>query len=319
MTTLDTREQPASQIEIAEVVARTARLVDEHYVFPDVAARLAALLRAETNQHQQARSWAALADTLTRTLQSVNGDRHLGVRFHDQPLPEDGGDPLADDLPRMARDSLGGIHRVERLPDNVGLLRIEPALFSPTLAGEAMTAALRLVADADALILDLRETIGGDPEMEVLVCGHLFDRPTHLYTMRQRHQADRQFWSPAPPTGARFGGDRPLAVLTSTTTFSGGESLAYALQQHGRATVVGERTGGGAHPRTGFPVHPHLHLSVPVASPVNPVTGTNWEGTGVTPDVEVPAAEALDVAAAVVAEPARAGKGRNGAVELSRL
>ncbi|MEU5945982.1 S41 family peptidase [Micromonospora sp. NPDC047465] len=296
MTTLDTREQPASQIEITEVVERTACLVGEHYVFADVAARLAGLLRTEADRHRQAQSWSALADTLTRTLQSITGDRHLGVRFHDRPLPEDGGDPLADALPGMARASLGGIHRVERLPDNVGLLRIEPALFSPTLAGEAMTAALRLVADADALILDLRETIGGDPEMEALVCGHLFDRPTHLYTMRQRHLPDRQFWSPAPLAGARFGGDRPLAVLTSATTFSGGESLAYALQQHGRATVVGERTGGGAHPRTGFPVHPHLHLSVPVASPVNPVSGTNWEGTGVVPDVEVPAAEALDAA-----------------------
>ncbi|SCL53735.1 N-terminal domain of Peptidase_S41 [Micromonospora citrea] len=310
MTTLDTRDRPATQIEIADVVERTARLVDEHYVFPDVAARLAALLRADVDRHRRAGSWPALAGTLTRALQSVNGDRHLGVRFHEQPLPEDSGDPLADDLPRMARESLGGIHRVERLRGNVGLVRIEPALFGPALAGEAMTAALRLVADADALILDLRETIGGDPEMEALVCGHLFDRPTHLYTMRQRHRPDRQFWSPAPSAGARFGGDRPLAVLTSATTFSGGESLAYALQQHGRATVVGERTGGGAHPRTGFPVHAHLHLSVPVASPVNPVSGTNWEGTGVVPDVEVPAAEALDAAAAVVADPAGGGRGR---------
>lgn len=201
----------------------------------------------------------------------------------------------------MARDSMGGIHRVERLPGNVALLRVEPALFAPALAGPAMTAALRLVADADALILDLRETIGGDPEMELLVCGHLFDRPVHLYTMCQRHLPDRQFWSPAPPSGVRFGGSRPLAVLTSATTFSGGESLAYALQQHSRATVVGERTGGGAHPRTGFPVHPHLHLSVPVARPVNPVTGTNWEGVGVTPDIEVPAPDAVEAAHRAVA------------------
>ncbi|MEH1097798.1 S41 family peptidase [Micromonospora sp. CPCC 205561] len=296
MTTLDTRAEPGTQEEIAEVVERTARLVDEHYVLPDVAARLAGLLRAEAARHRRERSWSTLAGALTRTLRSLNGDRHLGVRFHDRPLPEGGGDPLADDLPRMARASLGGIHRVERLSGNVGLVRIEPALFSPTLAGAAMTAALRLVADADALVLDLRETIGGDPEMEALVCGHLFDRPTHLYTMRQRDRPDRQFWSPAPLPGARFGGERPLAVLTSATTFSGGESLAYALQQHGRATVVGERTGGGAHPRTGFQVHPHLHLSVPVASPVNPVSGTNWEGAGVAPDVEVPAADAPAVA-----------------------
>ncbi|MGS2616398.1 S41 family peptidase [Micromonospora sp. LZ34] len=301
MTTLHTREQPAQQAEVAEVVERAARLVEEHYIFPDVAARLAGLLRTQLAAGRQVSSWAALADTLTGTLQSINGDRHLRVTFHDQPLPEGGGDPLADELPRMARDSMGGIHRVERLPGNVGLVRVEPALFAPALAGPAMTAALRLVADADALILDLRETIGGDPEMELLVCGHLFDRPMHLYTMCQRHLPDRQFWSPAPPSGVRFGGSRPLAVLTSAATFSGGESLAYALQQHGRATVVGERTGGGAHPRTGFPIHPHLHLSVPVARPVNPLTGTNWEGIGVTPDIEVPAPDALEAAHRTVA------------------
>lgn len=298
MTLLDTQAPPAPPTDVAEVVERTARLVDEHYVLPDVAARLAGLLRAEqaAGRHREVGSWSALADALTGTLRSVNGDRHLRVTFHDQPLPAGGGDPLAAELPRMARDSMGGVHRVERLPGNVALLRIEPALFSPALAGEAMTAALRLVADADALVIDVRETIGGDPEMEVLVCGHLFDRPVHLYTMHERKRAERQFWSAAPPTGPRFGGSRPLAVVTSATTFSGGESLAYTLQQHGRAIVVGERTAGGAHPRTGFPIHPHLHLSVPVARPVNPVTGTNWEAVGVTPDLQTPAPQSIETA-----------------------
>jgi C-terminal processing protease CtpA/Prc len=93
--------------------------------------------------------------------------------------------------------------------------------------------------------------------------------------------------------GKRFGGTKPVYVLTSPRTFSGAEELAYDLQQLGRAVVVGERTGGGAHPRRGFRVHPHLEATIPTGRAINPVSGTNWELVGVTPDLEVPADEAL--------------------------
>lgn len=106
----------------------------------------------------------------------------------------------------------------------------------------------------------------------------------------------RESWSQAYVPGPRFGGTKPLYVLTSASTFSGAEELAYDVQQHGRATIVGERTRGGAHPCVAHAAHPHLDVTVPVARPTHPVTGTNWEGTGVTPDVPVPAADALDAA-----------------------
>ncbi|WP_232837568.1 S41 family peptidase [Streptomyces atratus] len=90
-----------------------------------------------------------------------------------------------------------------------------------------------------------------------------------------------------------------LYVLTGARTFSGAEELTYDLQQLGRAVVVGEPTGGGAHPREGWTVHPHLEATIPVGRPVNPVSGTNWEGTGVQPDVLCLAADALDRAHAL--------------------
>jgi len=85
-------------------------------------------------------------------------------------------------------------------------------------------------------------------------------------------------------------------VLTSAATFSGAEALGYDLQQLGRATVVGERTRGGAHPRRAFRIDAHLEATIPVARAVSPITGTNWEGTGIVPDVHVPADEALPTA-----------------------
>ncbi len=104
----------------------------------------------------------------------------------------------------------------------------------------------------------------------------------------------RQSWTLPFVPGRRFGGTKPVYVLTSPATFSGGEQLGYDLQQLGRATIVGERTKGGAHAREGFRVHPHLEATISVARGVNPFTGGNWEGTGITPDADVPAGHARD-------------------------
>ena len=96
--------------------------------------------------------------------------------------------------------------------------------------------------------------------------------------------------------GLRFGGAKPVYVLTSSRTFSGGEEYTYDLQQLKRATIVGETTGGGAHPMASHRIDDHFLIAVPFARPVNPVTQTNWEGVGVVPDVKVPAGDALETA-----------------------
>lgn len=139
------------------------------------------------------------------------------------------------------------------------------------------------------------------------MCSYLFDEPTQLITISGRDGGRTfQSWMLPYVPGSRFGGVKPIWVLTSSSTFSGGEELAYDLQQHGRATIVGERTRGGAHPRTGFRIHPHLEVTVPTGRPIHPVSGTNWEGTGVVPDVEVPAAEAQTAALSAVGRGRRA-------------
>ena len=120
-------------------------------------------------------------------------------------------------------------------------------------------------------------------------------RPAQLSGLRERSQL-KQAWTLPYVPGGRFGKAKPVYVLTSAATFSGGEQLSYDLQQLGRATVIGERTRGGAHAREGFTVHPHLEATVSVADAVNPKTSGNWEGTGVTPDLQTPAAQARDTA-----------------------
>jgi len=293
------------QADITAITRELAALVAERYVFPGLGADLSQLLedRLADGRYTLVPDEESLAATLTQELQSLNGDQHLRLRHSASELPERGDE--AAELAAMAawaQRTAGGIARAEWLDGNVGYLDLQPLLFPPSIAGEAVAAAMTLIAPADALIIDLRQCLGGDPSMVAMLCTYLFGaEPVHLIDMISRPAADgtpqvRQSWTMPFAPGRRFGPDKPVFVLTSGTTFSGGEELAYDLQQLGRATVVGERTRGGAHPVEGFRIRPHLQATIPIARSLSPVSGGNWEGTGVQPDVPVAAGTALDTA-----------------------
>ncbi|MEU0784149.1 S41 family peptidase [Streptomyces sp. NPDC006173] len=285
----------------APVIDETVRLLTEHYVFPEVAAELASLLRRRFAEGSyDVDSAEELGRLVTVDLRSVNGDRHLSLKYHAASVPEERGAAALAAMRRDFDNSLGGAPRVELLDEGVAVVELAPALFPLEWAAEPLTAALSLAASARALVLDLRANLGGDPDTVAFVCSHLLDERTHLNTMFWRDGGRlEQSWSLAHVPGRRFGGTGPVYVLTSDRTFSAAEELAYDLQQLGRAVIVGERTHGGAHPREGWTVHPHLEATIPVGRSVNPVSGTNWEGTGVVPDVACPAADALDRAHAL--------------------
>jgi C-terminal processing protease CtpA/Prc len=157
----------------------------------------------------------------------------------------------------------------------------------------------------DAIIFDLRDNGGGDPKMVAYISTYLFGERTHLNDLYNRKQdTTEEYWTLPDLPGKRLTG-KPAFVLTSKRTFSGGEEFTYNLKNLKRATIIGETTGGGAHPVSGHRIDDHFTIGVPFAKAVNPITKTNWEGTGVEPDVKVPAAEALDVAKKMAAEQIR--------------
>ncbi|WP_412539445.1 S41 family peptidase [Longispora sp. K20-0274] len=287
--------------EIIRIVEESAALVAGNYVFPEIGATLGTLLetRLAAGVYLGAGDARALGTQVTVDLQSVNGDKHLRLKYHEEEIPDlPPEEMMTAEVLREAARTLGGIARIERLPGNVALLELGPRLLPAAYVGDAVAAAMTVVARADALVLDLRGTVGGDPGIVALICSYLVgDEPVHLNNVFEAATGDTtQFWTLPYVPGAKFGPDKPVWVLTSSATFSGGEELAYDLQQLGRATLVGERTGGGAHPRIGIRVHAHLELTVPTGRGINPVSGTNWEGVGVAPDIECPAGEALEVA-----------------------
>jgi C-terminal processing protease CtpA/Prc len=241
-----------------------------------------------------------LARVVTADMQAVNRDRHLFLEFSAQEVPVRA-DGLVDSASLRAEQAVlagHGFARIERLAGNVGLIDIRK-FYDPGVAGAgaAAVAAMSLVASADALIIDLRRNLGGEPEMVALVSSFLFDSRTHLVDLEfPGERRTVQYWTDAFVPEPTFGGTKPVIVLTSERTVSGGEGMSYQLQQSRRATVVGDRTAGAANFHYPRRVGPHLISGVPSGYPVDPHSGGNWEGVGVQPDVPIPAEQALAAA-----------------------
>lgn len=289
------------EAELADVVDQVRALVEAHYIFPEVAAKVSGVLAAGLAGGRYPADLPALATAVTGDLQSVNDDKHLRLIYHEEAIPprtpgDDAGEYAA--MARWADQTCGGVACAQRLAGNVGYMDLRPVLFPAVVCGEVVTAAMSLLATADALIIDVRNCLGGEPGMVAFLISYLWDRdPAELSGLRERQSNQvRQMWTQPYVPGRRFGKDKPVYVLTSAATFSGGEQLSYDLQQLGRATIVGETTKGGANPREGFRVHPHLEATISVATAVSPATGGNWEGTGVAPDIQTAADRARDTA-----------------------
>jgi hypothetical protein len=314
----------AEQLSGREIVTKALALLRTNYVFPALAeqAAVAVEARLEAGEYDELDE-IALAEQVTEHLREICDDKHLAVRLGGRgpgpggpgpggpsrpPIMQralDPDNPANHEARRLAMRQMGrldnfGIHRVERLPGNVGYLDVR-RVPDPANAGPAITAAMELVAGTHALVIDLRDNHGGSPDGVVLWCSYLVpERPaTHLNDIFHADTGEtRQFWALPYVPGTRYL-DRPVYVLTSSHTFSGGEDFCYTLQALGRAQVIGETTGGGAHPTRGFPISAAVHIAIPFARSINPVTGTNWQGTGVVPDVAVPEAQAYDTAYAL--------------------
>jgi C-terminal processing protease CtpA/Prc len=298
MTTPDVLLDADTRDAVLEDVIAT---ILQQHLFPAQAVAIAADLRRrhQDGEYAGVATARSLADVVTRHLRGVGHDDHLCLLYPAPPRPASGQEPpIAKEREERRRRGLQanfGFHRAERLAGNVGYLDVR-GFHETELAGETAIAALRFLAHTAALIVDLRRNNGGDPEMVALLCSYfLGPEPVRLWDFRWREgQRVEQTWTLPYVPGPRYL-DRPLYILTGRQTFSGAESFAYALKNRKRATVIGETTRGGGHYADGFLIQGLFGLAVPTAELIDPITGTNWEGTGVPPDIAVPEREALAV------------------------
>lgn len=275
--------------------------MNRQYVFPETAKQAEAAVRANLTRHayDSISDGKAFADRLTSDLQAICKDAHLRVRYSEDPLPErknaDRPSPqeIAHDK-KFVRLVNAGFEKVERLSGNVGYIQLQN-FHDPVAAKEPMQAAMEFVSRTDALILDLRTNGGGDPETVRQLCSYFFDKPTHLNSLYWREgNQTTEYWTSKSLSGKRYRGE--IYVLVSKRTGSGAEECAYDLQTQKRATIIGEPTWGGANPGHAVRLNDHFAAFVPTGRAINPITKTNWEGTGVQPDVKAPPDQALAVA-----------------------
>ena len=283
-----------SAAEQRVVLRAAADVIEERYVDPREAHRVAAALRKVAAGRRSPAEGATFARETTEYLRKLSADGHLGLSYSETPIAEgDASGFTTGEMEKWYGSHLNhGVEKIERLDGNIMLvdLRVFPP---PAMAGDVIAAMMTVVAQGDALIIDLRNN-GGGAESEHLMMGYLVDGGSQLTGSFDRPSGVRRYESsPHWVPGRRFGSNKPLYVLTSRRTFSAAEAFAYDLQALKRATIVGEASGGGAHPFEYRRVHAHFAVDLPEGKSINPITGGNWQGVGVKPDVVVPADQAL--------------------------
>lgn len=294
----------SAQLDVAQqnvLIDSLCAKLEKYYIYPEIAAEVADFI----HQQQAGQVYAPLTDEntfaaqITADLRRASHDQHLRLEYSENVLPDQNDDPyiLTEDekkeIEQFFLHENYGIRKVEVLKGNIGLIDFS-CICGADYAGEKYAALMNYLSHTDALIIDLRNCRGamGTDGINFL-SGYFFDEQVHLNDLIWRKDnAVEQKWTYAYLPGKRYIG-KPVYILTSARTFSGGEGFSYHLQALKRVTIIGEQTRGGANPGASIKVSDHFSSFIPVGRTYNPVTQSSWEGTGVTPDIPVKANRAL--------------------------
>jgi C-terminal processing protease CtpA/Prc len=276
--------------------AATANL-KKYYFDRDLAEKMAdgLLAHEKRGDYSSISDGEALAGLVTRQMRDISHDMHLELVYSHDRLPDHPQGPTPDDVARYRqeiRQNNCTFEKVEVLRNNIGYLKLNSFPDVSVCRSKAVDAMASL-NHADALIVDLRDNTGGYPEMVELIAAYLFDYPEYMYNPRE--SPTKQSWTASPVKGNTLA-DKPVYILTSSTTWSGAEQFCYDLKMLKRATLVGETTRGGAHAGVWHRIDDQFGMGIPETRTINPFSNADWEETGVEPDVKVKAAVALETA-----------------------
>ena len=280
--------------EKKQVIDSIAKFMADKYVFPDVGKTIGQLVKENfaKGAYDQIADYQSFGSKVTEDLRSVNNDRHIGLRYapeyiamYKKSQADTNNRELEEYEKKMREFNNFNFKEIKILPGNVGYLKFN-SFVDASFSGPTAIAALNFLAHTNALIIDLTDNGGGSPSLIQLITTYFFEDSEHLNSFYIREgDKTEQFWTlPYVPGPKMTGTD--LYVLTSSRTFSGAEEFTYNLKNMKRATIVGETTGGGAHPVEQYVINDNFDISIPFGRAINPITKTNWEGTGVEPDVK---------------------------------
>lgn len=308
-----------SQKTIAISAAEKKALVDSikkrlerYYVLPDKGNEMGQYLlkRFNAKAYDAISDYHVFLDTLAADIDKVHRDPHLRLGFdpgYVQHLKERTSKTLpsperVEAEKAFYRKNNYGFARVEMLPGNIGYLAITEFAKLNEESKATVAAAFDFMAHTDAVIMDLRNNTGGQPDMVQEVLSYFFEQPVHTSSTYDREiEKTVANYSLATVKGRKMP-TKKLYILTSGNTFSAGEALPYFMKHLKRAVVVGEVTAGAAHGMKGFVVTDQVVMEIPYMRGFDPVTKSDWEGVGVLPDVVVEADKALPRAQEIILE-----------------
>ncbi len=285
--------------EKKQSIEKICELLNRFYVTPEKAIQMKDHLKLKhsSSAFDKINARAVFVEVINEELQSICPDRHLGVYIGPNPDDQTEEEKKLNRVNRQYENQKRnyGITKIEILEKNIGYIKINSVMFSEE-AKRVLSSAMQFLSNSYTIIFDLRENRGGDPSYMAYLFSYFFKEPTHINSIywRDRDRTD-EFWTRDSIPGEKMA-DIPLFVLISGKTFSGAEEFAYDLQCLDRATIVGEVSAGGAHPAATWVVYKDIRISIPYGRAINPITGTNWEGVGVKPDIETPADKAMEKA-----------------------
>ncbi|WP_448547241.1 S41 family peptidase [Thalassotalea fusca] len=283
------------------VVRAIADKLAQEYVFPEKGKQLSEQLlkHVEIEKFNSVTQGDEFARLLTEKLQELSQDKHLQVEYNAHPVPADDPNAEADkgafELEMWQAQNFG-FEKIERLPFNIGYFKL--SAFGPTEhVGKLLASTMTLLSNSDALIIDLCGNFGGEEQTVQLLLSYFFEQPTHTLTMiTPKENMAVQHWTTTYVEGPRYNENKEVIILVDKNTVSAAEDFSYAMKHFKRATIVGEQTGGAANSGDFVAITDHFSMFLPTARGVSPVTQTNWEKTGVTPDVKSTSDEALNEA-----------------------
>lgn len=293
-------EEPAalSTAQQGQVLEGLIEQLAKNYVYADRVESIAQALdeNLRSGDYADTVSPTGFAAALSSDLLETTSDQHFVVAHQ----PATGEETLFEnDNEAVARRANFGFERLEVLPGNVGYLRFD-YFPDPEPAFDLLTGALKFIENTDAVIIDLRYNNGGYLETAQFLASHFFSGEKDQALFRYFYNDDgetirRSQWVLAAIPGQRRA-DVPVYILTSSTSFSAAEWMAFSLQELGRATVIGQTTTGAAHPVERFRIDDQFVVQIPIGKIFGPVSGGDFEGTGVVPDHSVASHRALNVA-----------------------